>query len=56
MSSKNLALDNCSQRQIVKEFSQHLPNVVILVLPLTFVKKAVILSDASGLMISSEDG
>lgn len=56
MSTKYLALYNCSKRQIVKQFGQHLPNIVILIFSLTLIKKPIVLSDASGLMISSENG
>ena len=56
MRSEELSLDNCSQRQVVKELREHLPHVVIFVLAHAFVIKAVILSDASGFMVASQNG
>lgn len=56
MGAKDLSLDDCCERQVVKEFSQHFPDVVVLVLAHTFVIESIVLSDASGLVVASEDG
>lgn len=56
MRSEELSLDNCSQRQVVKELREHLPHVVIFVLAHALVIKAVILRDASGFMVASQNG
>lgn len=56
MRSKDLSLDNGSQGQVIKELRQHFPDVVILVLPHTLIIKTVVLGDASGFMVASEDG
>ena len=56
MGSEDLPLYNSSQGQIVEKFSQHFPDVVVLVLPHALIVEAIVLSDASGFVVSSQDG
>lgn len=53
MSSEKLSLDYSSEWQIIKELSEHFPNIVILVLSHTLIIKPIVLSDASGLVVTS---
>ena len=53
MSSKELSLDNRSKRQIIKQLGKHFPYIVILILSHALIVKAIVLSNASGLMITS---
>jgi hypothetical protein len=53
--AKDLVLHNCSERQIVEQVGQVLPNVRIPVLAQTLVVKAVHLSNLPTLMIASQN-
>ena len=55
MEAKDLVLHNCSERQIVEQVGQVLPNVRIPVLAQTLVVKAVHLSNLPTLMIASQN-
>lgn len=55
MEAKDLVLYNCSERQIVEQVGQVLPNVRIPVLAQTLVVKAVHLSNLPTLMIASQN-
>lgn len=55
MEAKDLVLYNCSERQIVEQVGQVLPNVRIPVLSQTLVVKAVHLSNLPTLMIASQN-
>jgi hypothetical protein len=56
MSAKNLSFDNSCERKVVKEFSEHLPNVVVFVLPHALIIEPVVLGDTSRLVVASENG
>ena len=52
--SEDLPLYDSCQRQIVEKFGQHFPDVVVLVLPHAFIVETVVLGDASGFVVPSE--
>lgn len=56
MSSKDLSLNNGRQGQVVEELRQHFPDVVIFILSHALIIKAIVLGDASGFVVASEDG
>ncbi len=53
VSTKDLPLDNGREGEVVKEFGKHFPDVVIFILPHTLIIEAVVLSDASGFVVTS---
>lgn len=56
VSSEDLSFNDCGKGQVVEELGEHLPHVIIFVLPHALVVKPVILGDASGLVIAPKDG
>jgi hypothetical protein len=56
MSAKNLSFDDSRERKVIKEFSEHLPNVVVFVLPHALIIEPVVLGDTSRLVVASENG
>ena len=53
--AENLVLNHSSQRQVVEEISQVLPNVSVAVLAHALVVKPINLRDLSALVVASED-
>ena len=56
MCTKNLPFDDSSEREIVEELSKHFPHIVIFILSHTLIVKTVILCDASGFVVSPQNG
>lgn len=55
MRPKDLILDNCSQRQVVKQICEHFPSGGVLVLPHALVVEPIVLCDVSALMVTTKD-
>lgn len=56
MQTENLWSNYCSQRKVVEQLSELLPNFSISILPQAFIIEPVNLRDLSALMITSKDG
>ena len=52
----HLSVYQGSERQVVKQICEVLPNIGVAILPETFVVEAVHLCDLSRLMVSTQDG
>lgn len=55
MGPEDLSLHNGSKRQVIKQLSEHLPHIVIFILAHALIIESVILSNASGFMVTPED-
>lgn len=56
MEAEELILHDCSERQVIKQLSEALPDIGVAVFAGALIIEAIDLSDLSGLMIASEDG
>lgn len=56
MEAENLILDDSSERQVIEELGELLPNVCVAILSQTFIIETIHLCDLSALVIASEDG
>lgn len=55
MQTEELILNHSSEREVVKELGENLPNIGVSILPATFIIESINLSDLPGLMISSQN-
>jgi hypothetical protein len=53
--AKNFILNDCCQRQVIKEFGKDTPNIGIAVLSQTLIVEAIHLGHSSGFVIASQD-
>lgn len=55
MQTEELILNHSSEREVIEELSENLPNIGVSILPATFIIESINLSDLPGLMISSQN-
>lgn len=55
MQAKYFVLNNSSHRDIVKEISEHRPNILIPILFLAFLIKSINLGNSSGLVVAPRE-
>lgn len=56
MKTKDLVVDQSSQRKVVEQVSEGFPHICIPVFSQTFIVETINLSDLAGLVIASKDG
>ena len=55
MQTEELILNHSSEREVIEELSENLPNIGVSILPATFIIESINLSDLPAFMVSSED-
>jgi hypothetical protein len=55
MDAKDLPLDDCSQRKVIKRIVEIMPNIVIAILFCYFVVEAVYIGNVTGFMVTPHE-